>query len=109
LSQLNSITVLDCQVTGNGGHGLWLRGSRLSATYQVVATGNGVTGIYLGCSSEGPIGSRCGQDIGPSNRNTIVASAAQGNKNAGIALDLSDSRNLDRYNLRSKRNQGRDR
>jgi parallel beta-helix repeat protein len=94
LSQSNSITVLDCQVTGNGGHGLWLRGSRLSAMYQIVATSNGVSGIYLGCSPEGPIGSRCGQGIGPSNHNTIVASAAQGNKSAGIAIDFSDSRNL---------------
>jgi hypothetical protein len=94
LSQSNSITALDCQVTGNGGHGLWLRGSRLSAMYQIVATSNGVSGIYLGCSPEGPIGSRCGQGIGPSNHNTIVASAAQGNKSAGIAIDFGDSRNL---------------
>ncbi|MBV8138799.1 MAG: right-handed parallel beta-helix repeat-containing protein [Deltaproteobacteria bacterium] len=94
LSQSNSITVLDCQVTGNGGHGLWLRGSRVSALYQIVATGNGASGIYLGCSPEGPIGSHCGQGIGPSSRNTIVASAAQGNKSAGIAIDFSDSRNL---------------
>jgi parallel beta-helix repeat protein len=94
LSRSNSITVLGCQVTGNGGHGLWFRGSRLSSAYQILANNNGETGIYLGCSPEGPVGSRCGQGIGPSNRNTIVSSAAQSNKGAGIAIDFSDSRNL---------------
>jgi len=71
-------------------------GSRqlFDAAYQMVANGNGVTGIYFGCSPKGPIGSRCGRGIGPSNHNTIVASVAQGNKGAGIAIDFSDSRTL---------------
>jgi parallel beta-helix repeat protein len=55
------------------------------------ASDNGNTGIFLGCSSTGPSGAKCGV---PTTKNTsIKGNTADDNTKAGIALDLGDKKN----------------
>ncbi len=75
-----------------GGFGVWLRSSNNND--QVTdgeASNNGKTGIFLGCSSSGPTGAKCGV---PGTKNTTVArNTADDNGNGGIALDLGNNKN----------------
>jgi len=77
-----------------GTYGLWIRNGSDNFITKGNASGNGDSGIFVGCAD---IASTAGEDckrVTKSVSNDLIDNTADSNKNYGIGLDLNDSQTL---------------
>jgi parallel beta-helix repeat protein len=97
LNGVHDGTLSNFEASNNGVFGVWLQSSNNNDEVSSGdASDNGNTGIFLGCSSTGPTGTKCG--VRTSKNNRITGNTANNNGQAGIALDLGNRRNHIRNN-----------
>jgi len=87
-------TVNDCSMAANDSYGVWFKGAVTSQVRDSNVTSNGRSGIYIGCSSAGPIGAACSPAFPNSIGNRVHNTGATSNPGSGIAIDLGDTLTL---------------
>lgn len=81
----------------NGRYGVWLLDSSHDSVGGFDAEDNPRAGIYIGCSSNGPIAANCSPSIPPSKYNSIFNGTVMANElnsqQYGVVIDLGDDDN----------------
>jgi parallel beta-helix repeat protein len=89
LDSSNDSTIGTASASGNGKYGMWLEESSRNTIVNCNGTsGNGDTGILLGCPKGGCSGNT------NSNNNRITNSGAPGNQSLGIVIEKGSDRNI---------------
>jgi hypothetical protein len=81
----------------NGRYGIWLLDTSHDSVGGFDAADNPVAGVYIGCSSTGPIAAHCSPSIPPSKYNSIFDGTVMANEinsqQYGVVIDLGDDYN----------------